>query len=149
MNATTVKDRKRFDRERAETASKAAEIIAEKGRRTAAEKAALDVVDQDRWVLWHTDGLTDYALAVIRLLSRADLLRDKQHEQQAAKADAFWSADTERRRAADRDALGRLNDLVEQAAAQLEAGGDPVEVAKVLRATRDAIAARREKGAIS
>lgn len=141
----TAKERRAFDRQQRETAAKAAAIIATHGKRTAAEQAALDVVDNDRWVLWHTDGLTDYALAVIRLLSRADLLRDKEHEKQQAKADQFWSGHSERTRAADRTALGRFSTLAEQAADRLDAGGDPAEVAKWLRETRDAISEAREK----
>lgn len=140
----TAAEQKRYQKERREVAAKAAAIIAEKSPRTPAEKAALTVVDQDRWVLWHTDHMTDLALAVIRLLSRADLLRDKKHEQRTAKADAFWSADSERRRTAARSAISELDDLVEQVAGRLEAGGDPAEVAKVLRAARDAIFDRQE-----
>ncbi|MET9521463.1 hypothetical protein [Streptomyces coeruleorubidus] len=128
-------------------AAKAASIIAAGHKRTAAEQAALDVVDNDRWVLWHTDGLTDYALAVIRLLSRADLLRDKEHEKQQAKADQFWSADAEGRRIADRRAVSELSALADQAADRLDAGDDPAEVAKWLREARDAINEAREKAA--
>lgn len=142
---TSTKERRAFEQQQRETAAKAAAIIAADKKRTPAEQAALNIVDADRWVLWHTDGLTDYALAVIRLLSRADLLRDKEHEKQQAKADQFWSGHSERTRAAERTALGRLSTLADQAADRLDAGDDPAEVAKWLRETRDAINEAREK----
>lgn len=143
--ATITAERKRYEKEQAQVAAKAAAIIAEKRPHSPAEQAALDVVDEDRWVLWHTDAMTDLALAVIRLLSRADLLRDKEHEKQQAKADQFWSAEGERRRSAERTALGRLNELADRAADRLDAGDDPAEVAKWLRETRDRISEAREK----
>lgn len=126
-------------------ADKAAAIIRADAPRTPAEQAALAAVDEDRWVLWHTDHTTDLALAVIRLLSRAGLLRDKANEQRQAKADQFWSGHSERTRAAERTALGRLDALASQAADRLDAGEDPAEVAKWLRESRDAISQAREK----
>ncbi|MFI8191441.1 hypothetical protein ACIF8T_21900 [Streptomyces sp. NPDC085946] len=141
----TAKERRAFDQQQRETAAKAEAIIAANAPRTPAETAALNVVNEDRWVLWHTDGLTDYALAVVRLLSRADLLRDKEDEKRRAKADEFWAGHSERTRVAERAAIGRLNVLAEQAADRLDAGDDPAEVAKWLRETRDRIAEAREK----
>jgi hypothetical protein len=126
-------------------ADKAAAIIRANQPHTPAEQAALDVINEDRWVLWHTDSTTDLALAVIRLLSRADLLRDKEHEKRQAKADQFWAGHSERTRAAERAALGRLNVLAEQAADRLDAGDNPTEIAKWLRETRDRISEAREK----
>ncbi len=141
----TATEQKRFQKEQREVAAKAAAIIAEKKPRTPAEQAALDAVDAQRWVLWHTDAMTDLALAVIRLLSIADLLRDKEHEERQAKADQFWVGHTERTRTAERTALTRLNALADSAADRLDAGDDPAEVAKWLRETRDRIAEAREK----
>ncbi|EFE65847.1 predicted protein [Streptomyces viridosporus ATCC 14672] len=143
--ATTTKKPTPFEQQRREAAEKAAAIIAANATRTPAEQAALNAIDQDRWVLWHTDHTTDLALAVIRLLSRADLLRDKEHEKRQAEADQFWAGHGERTRAAERAAIGRLNVLAEQAADRLDAGDDPAEVAKWLRETRDRIAEAREK----
>ncbi|MFJ2697484.1 hypothetical protein ACIO5Z_14820 [Streptomyces rochei] len=126
-------------------ARKAANIIRADSPNTPAEQAAINAVDADRWVLWHTDHTTDLAVAVIRLLARADLLRDKDHELRQAKADQFWSGHSARTRDAERGALGRLNVLVEQAADRLDAGDDPATVAKWLRDTRDRISEAREK----
>lgn len=128
-------------------AAKAAEIIRGDSRPTPAEQAAINAIDEDRWVLWHTDHTADLALAVIRLLSRADLLRDKEHEKRQAKADEFWSGYSQRTRATDRTALGRLDALAAEAAERLEAGAGPAGVAKWLRETRDAISEAREKAA--
>jgi hypothetical protein len=143
----TVKERRAFEKQQRETAAKAAAIIAADAKRTPAEQAALEVVNEDRWVLWHTDAMTDLALAVIRLLSRADLLRDKENEKRQEKADQFWSGYSERTRAAERAAMGRLTTLADEAADRLDAGDDPAEVAKWLRETRDRIAEAREKAA--
>jgi hypothetical protein len=143
--AMTTKERRAFDKQQQETASKAAAVIAADKQRTPAERAALAAVDNRRWVLWHTDAMTDLALAVIRILSSADLLRDKEHEKQAAKADQSWADHGERTRSAERTALTRLNALADQAADRLDAGDDPVEVAKWLRQTRDRIVEAREK----
>lgn len=138
MTKTKTDDRKVW-------ADKAAAIIRADHPNTPAEQAALNAVDNRRWVLWHTDAMTDLALAVIRILSGADLLRDKEHEERTAKADQFWAGHTERTKAAERTALTRLNSLADQAADRLDAGDDPAEVAKWLRETRDRIAEAREK----
>ena len=130
------------EQRQAAAAREAAAILKEKAPRTPAEQAAIDALNQRRWVLWHAK---DYNLGVIRLLSCADLLRDKKHEKQQAKADQFWAGYSERTRAAERTALGRLSALVNQAADRLDAGDDPAEVAKWLRETRDAINEAREK----
>lgn len=142
---TTIKERRDFERRRKEAADKAAAIIAADRQRTPAEQAALAAVDEKRWVLWHTDALTDFSLAVIRVLSCADLLRDKEHEKKQAKADQFWSVEAERRRTAERTAVTRLDALADQAADRLDAGDDPAEVAKWMRETRERIAEAREK----
>ncbi|MFD6551288.1 hypothetical protein [Streptomyces sp. NPDC058398] len=128
-------------------AAKAAAIIASDAKRTPAEQAALEVVNEDRWLLWHTDAMTDLALAVIRLLSRADLLRDVEHEKRQAEADKSWGAYSERVRAAERSAMGRLDALAEAAADRLDDGGDPAEVAKWLREMRAGISETRERKA--
>jgi hypothetical protein len=126
----------------ATAAREAADILTEKAPRTAAEQAAINALDERRWVLWHAD---DYSLGVIRLLSLRGLLRDVEHEKQQAKADEFWAGHSERARAAERTALGRLTALVDRTADRLDAGDDPTEVAKWMRATRDAITEAREK----
>ena len=144
MTATT-KERRAYEAQKRETAAKAAAIIAAKAKRTPAEQAAMDVINEDRWVLWHTDHTTDLALAVIRLLSRADLLRDKEHEKRQAKADQFWAGHSQRTRSAERAALARLSTLADQAADRLDAGADAAEVAAWLRETRDRINDAREK----
>lgn len=130
------------EQRQAAAAREAAGILQEEAPRTPAEQAAINVLDERRWVLWHAD---DYSLGVIRLLSLRGLLRDVEHEKQQAKADQFWAGHTERTRVAERAALGRLNVLVEQAADRLDAGDDPAEVAAWLRATRDRISEAREK----
>jgi hypothetical protein len=124
----------------------AAAILKEKAPRTPAEQAAIDALNQRRWVLWHAE---DYSLGVIRLLSCADLLRDKEHEKRQAKADQFWSGYSERTRAAERTALGRLSSLADAAADRLDAGDDPAQVAKWLREARNAISEAREKAAVT
>jgi hypothetical protein len=126
----------------ATTAHEAAELLQEKAPRTAAEQAAINALNERRWVLWHAN---DYSLGVIRLLSLRGLLRDTEQEKQQAKADQFWAGHSERTRAAERTALGRLTALADQAADRLDDGDDPAEVAKWMRATRDAITEAREK----
>lgn len=128
----------------AAAAREAADILQEKAPRTAAEQAAINVLDERRWVLWHAN---DYSLGVIRLLSLRGLLRDVEHEKQQAKADQFWAGHGERTRAAERTALGRLTALVDQASERLDAGDDPAEVAKWLREGRDRISEARERAA--
>ena len=66
-------------------AKKAIEILAPKREPDRAEAAALDCIETQRWVLWHAD---DYATAVVRLLSRAGLLRDQAREAELREADA-------------------------------------------------------------
>jgi hypothetical protein len=128
-------------------AERAAAIIAADKERTPAEQAALDAVNEARWVLWHTDAMTDLALAVIRLLSRADLLRDKKDEQRRAQADESWGAYSERQRTANIRALSALDELAVLAADRLEAGDDPAGVAEWLRETRRRITEAREERA--
>jgi hypothetical protein len=65
-------------------AKKAAEILALDRKPGRAEQAALDCVDKQRWVLWHAD---DYAAAVVRLLSHAGRLRDRDRESELKDAD--------------------------------------------------------------
>jgi hypothetical protein len=130
------------EQRQAAAAREAADILQEQAPRTPAEQAAINVLDERRWVLWHAN---DYSLGVIRLLSLRGLLRDVEHEKQQAKADQFWAGHGERTRAAERAALGRLTALVDQAAERLEAGDNPAEVAEWLRKGRDAISEAREK----
>ena len=130
------------EQRQAAAAREAVDILQEKAPRTPAEQAAIAVLDERRWVLWHAD---DYSLGVIRLLSLRGLLRDVEHEKQQSAAEKFWSAHAERTRAADRTALGRLDALAEEAADRLDAGDDPADVAAWLRETRDAISQAREK----
>lgn len=122
-------------------AREAAGILQEDAPRTAAEQAAIDVLDQRRWVLWHAK---DYSLGVIRLLSLRGLLRDTSQEKKQAQAERFWSEHSERTRAADRAAVGRLAELADAAAERLERGDAPGEVAEWLRSAREAICEARE-----
>jgi hypothetical protein len=59
------------------TEAQAAAILAAERKPDRAEKAAIDCVKEHLWVLWHAD---DYATGVVRLLSRAGLLRDRARE---------------------------------------------------------------------
>ncbi len=135
-----------YEQRQAAAAREAASILQEQAPRTPAERAAIGVLDERRWVLWHA---ADYSLGVIRLLSLRGLLRDVEQEKQQAKADQFWAGHSERTRAAERTTLGRLNALADQAAARLDAGDDPAEVAKWLRETRDRISEAREKAEVA
>jgi hypothetical protein len=131
-----------YAQQSAAAASEAKAILREKAERTPAEQAAIDALNQNRWVLWHAE---DYSLGVIRLLSNADLLRDKKYEREQAAADSFWAAHSERRRAAEAVAISQLDMLAQQAAERLESGDDPHEIAKWMRATRKAIVGAREQ----
>jgi hypothetical protein len=130
------------EQRQAAAARQAADILQEKAPRTPAEQAAIDVLNERRWVLWHAE---DYSLGVIRLLSLRGLLRDVEHEKTQAHVDQVWTAHAERTRTAERTALGRLGALAEEAADRLDAGDDPAEVAKWLREACDAISQAREK----
>lgn len=65
------------------TEAKAASILTPNREPDRAEQAALDCVRKQAWVLWHAD---DYAAGVVRLLSRAGLLRDREREAEAEEA---------------------------------------------------------------
>jgi hypothetical protein len=65
-------------------AKKAAEILALDRKPGRAEQAALDHIKEQAWALWHAD---DYAAGVVRLLSRAGLLRDRDRESELKDAD--------------------------------------------------------------
>lgn len=81
---------------------KAVEILAPKRAFDCAEQAAIACVKEHLWVLWHAD---DYAAGVIRLLSRAGLLRDRTREAEMAEADRAM------RRLADEDNAKRNRQL--------------------------------------
>ncbi|HEY9441457.1 MAG TPA: hypothetical protein VIS29_23005 [Streptomyces sp.] len=119
----------------AEAARKAAAILREDADRTRPEKAALDVLRERAWVLWHAH---DRDLGVVRLLSAAGLLRDAEHEEQALRAAVANAKAVEAQRVADARLISTLGEAVEQACGRLEAGGDGREVAEWLRAVRKA-----------
>lgn len=117
-------------------------ILREDDPRTPAEQAALDALDAHRWVPVHA---TDWSTAIVLLLSRARLLRDKAHEEhlhRAAMSDKEWR---DRKQAADRRAITALTELVALAAGRLEDGADPAEVAAQLRDLASRIGERREQ----
>lgn len=135
-----------YEQRRAKDAREAAEILQEQAPRTPAEQAAINVLDERRWVLHHAN---DYSLGVIRLLSLRGLLRDIEAEKRQAKADRFWTDHATQVRAADRTAISQLDAIVEQAADQLDAGTDPAKVAKWLRASQGAVSRARENASRS
>ena len=104
----------------AEAARKAAAILREDADRTRPEKAALDVLRERAWVLWHAH---DRDLGVVRLLSAAGLLRDAEHEEQALRAAVANAKAVEAQRVADARLISTLGEAVEQACGRLEAGG--------------------------
>lgn len=117
-------------------------ILREDDPRTPAEQAALNAVEARRWVPVHA---ADYSTAIVLLLSRAGLLRDTDHEKQqnrAALSDKEWR---DRAKAADRRAITAFAELTTMAAARLENGDDPAEVAAQLRDLAGRIASRRDR----
>lgn len=116
-----------------DSASEARSILREDAPRSAPEQAAIDALDQYRWVMVHAN---DYSLGVIRLLSNAGLLRDIAHERQE-EANAISNArliERDRKRGADR--ISALDAAIQQACSRLTAGDDPGEVAARLKAIR-------------
>lgn len=67
-----------------DTKAKATEILAPDRAPDRAEKAAIDCLRKQAWVLWHAD---DYVVGVVRLLFRAGLLRDGAREAELKDAD--------------------------------------------------------------
>lgn len=117
-------------------------ILRENKPRTPVEQAAVDALDQRRWVLWHAD---DYSLGVILLLSHAGLLRDKAHEEQedsAARSNARWVAEA---RTADAIQISTLDQAIDQACTRLAGSEDPADVAAWLKEIRSAAHAIRDQ----
>lgn len=135
---------KRAQEAEREAAAAAAGILREDAPRTPAEQAALAAIDRYRWVPVHAK---DWNTAIVRLISIAGLLRDKQHEAEMAKFDAGMAEASARERRANTWAIAALDELARQAADRLDAGDDPAEVARWLRVTRQAIADQLEKAA--
>src|SRR5262245_59155916 len=114
----------------AKVAEEARALFREDAPRSPAEVAALQVIEAHKWALWHAH---DRDLAVMLLLSRKDLLRDREYEQHL---DQFAVANAEavaRDRRADAASISALCGLIEQACSRLEAGDSPAEVAPWLR----------------
>ena len=116
-----------------DAAAEARSILREDAPRSAPEQAAIDALDQYRWVMVHAH---DYSLGVIRLLSNVGLLRDKAQEElldNAARIDAKHVAE---RRRADAVRIHNLDTAISQACDRLSAGEDPAEVAAWLKDIR-------------
>lgn len=116
-----------------ETAADARSILREDAPRTAPEQAAIDALDQSRWVLWPAN---DYSLGVIRLLSNAGLLRDLVQERQEEASAVSNARLVERDRKRDARTIATLDTAVQQACERLTAGDDPGEVAARLKEIR-------------
>lgn len=124
------------------TAEEAAAFLRENAPRNPAEQAALDAMGTKRWVLWHAH---DANLAVVLMLSRFGLLRDKAAEQRQERTARVDAQLRERDRLADQVALSRLGELVEQAATRLAAGDNPAEVADWMRRIQESITETRDR----
>ncbi|MFI7125952.1 hypothetical protein ACIBQ1_09680 [Nonomuraea sp. NPDC050153] len=116
-----------------EAAAEARAILREDAPRSAPEQAAIDALDQYRWVMVHA---YDYSLGVIRLLSNAGLLRDLAHEKQE-EANLISNARLiERDRKRDARRITALDTAIQQACDRLSTGDDPGEVAAWLKDVR-------------
>lgn len=109
-----------------DSAAAARSILRENAPRTAPEQAAIDALEQYRWVLVHAN---DYRLGVVRLLSNTGLLRDLAHERQEETNAVSNARLIERDRKRDARRISTLATAIEQACARLDAGDDPREVA--------------------
>lgn len=116
-----------------DSAEKARSILREDAPRTRAEQAAIDALDQHRWVLWHAH---DYSLGVVRLLSNAGLLRDLAQERLDDEAAIVNARLNERDRKRDAIRISTLDAAIQQACARLLAGDDPAVVAPWLASGR-------------
>lgn len=99
-----------------------------------AEQAAEAVIRKSTWILWHAKGSRD--LAVIRLLHRAGLLRDREKEREESKAHASMQRLDKADHAAHRVLAGTLTNLVDEAIRALREGRDPGELADQMEAAR-------------
>ncbi len=125
----------------ADASEKAAAILREDAPRTAPEQAALAVLEDNRWVLWHAH---DRDLGVIRLLSRAGLLRDKAEAERQDRSVRAAMASTARERQANAVMISTLDGAIEQAGARLDAGEEPADVAAWLRLVQTAASRTRD-----
>jgi hypothetical protein len=119
------------DRIHADNAARAATWLREDSPLSPPEQDAVNAMRDHLWILWHAN---DHTLAVILMLSRLGLLRDRAAEQHA---DHVASIDGQLRDQASRAAgraINRLSDLIEATAARLESGESPQDVAVWLRA---------------
>lgn len=119
-----------------ETAKQAAAILRETDPRTPAEQAALEAIEGERWVLWHAK---DPNLAVLLLLSRNGLLRDKAHEAEMNRFAVGMAEASARDRRLDSQHNAALENLIDEAVKQLENGDAPSEVAAWMRERRTAV----------
>ncbi|NUK07489.1 hypothetical protein HRW18_05560 [Streptomyces lunaelactis] len=129
-----------------DTAAEAAAILRETDPRNPAEQAALDALNKRLWILWHAQ---DPNLGVVLLLSRAGLLRDKEREAETDKF-ATWSVkDTARDRAINATHINCLDNVLDIAAEELDAGKNPAEVAAWLRERRAALTAEADRARLA
>lgn len=129
-----------------DAAAEAAEILRENDPRTATEQAALDALKKRLWVLWHAH---DPNLGVVLLLSRAGLLRDKKQEAHEHKFAVGMAESSARDRAIDATHINCLNNVLDIAAEELEAGKSPAEVAAWMRERRAGLAAEADKARVA
>ncbi len=121
-------------------AERAAGILRESAPRTPVEQAALTVINDGKWVLWHAH---DRDLAVMLLLSRAGLLRDREHEQRVLAADISNARAVEKQRVKDGTLIVALTAVLKESADRLDRGDAPADVAARLRAAHAQAGQRR------
>jgi hypothetical protein len=128
------------------TAEEAAEFLRETDPRTPAEQAAIDALKKQMWALWHAN---DPNLGVVLLLSHAGLLRDKKQEAEHSKFAAWSTKDTARDRAIDATYINALDNVLDIAAEELDAGKNPGDVAAWLRERRASLTAEADKARLA
>lgn len=137
--------RDKYDTRNDDAAAKAAAILRENDPLNSREQAAMDTITERAWVLWHTSTIMSYAHGVIRLLSSAQLLRDKAHEDEQEQALAVEAGLREERRARDVRAISQLDAVLAQAVTALRNGEPPADVADRLESQRDRVFAARDR----
>lgn len=119
----------------------AAAILREGAPLEPAEQAAEKVIRDSKWILWHAD---DRDLGVIRLLHRARLLRDVDHEKEMEKAHASMRRLDKRDNTANRALAATLSALVDEAIGALREGRDPGQLADQMEAAYQRATERAE-----
>lgn len=125
-----------------EAEQKARAILREDAPRTPAEQAALDAVNKDPWILWHAN---DHNLGVIRLLSRARLLRDPQYEAEQERGLQVNADLAARDRERNSVLINALTQIIDQAVTELGKGQNPTHVAAWMRSAGHAAWATRDR----